>query len=101
MVHDLAERPDLEVPVGALDAQELALLLGALDEFAHVRVRPLIGVVALRLGGIEHGLVPGGAMRGRDLNPDGTGFRGRRAHETPKVSAPAAAGWMPARSSGR
>ena len=39
MVHDLGERAHLEVPVGALDAHDLARFLRALDEFAQVLVR--------------------------------------------------------------
>ena len=49
VVHDLAERAHFELPVGALDAHDLAGLLGARDELAQVLVRRVVGVEALRL----------------------------------------------------
>ena len=54
VVHDLAERAHFELPVGALDAQDLARLLRALDELAQVFVRGIVGVEALWLGFFEH-----------------------------------------------
>ena len=41
VVHDLAERAHFELPVGALDAQDFARFLRALDELAQVLVRGL------------------------------------------------------------
>src|SRR5205807_2647883 len=55
MVHDLAQRAHFEVPVGALDAHDLARLFGALDELAQILVRRAVGVEALRLAFVEHG----------------------------------------------
>ena len=55
MVHDLAERAHFEMRVGALDAQDLAGFLGALDEFAQILVRGIVGVEAGGLAFFQHG----------------------------------------------
>src|SRR4249919_658444 len=55
MVYDLAQRSHFKLPVGALDAHDLACFLGALDELAQVLVRRIVGVEALRLAFFQHG----------------------------------------------
>src|SRR5262249_8007586 len=55
MVYDLAQRSHFKLPVGALDAHDLACLLGAFDELAQIRVRRIVGVEVLRLAFFQHG----------------------------------------------
>jgi hypothetical protein len=43
-INDLGERPHLELPIGAFDAQQLARALDALDRLAEIRMRPLVFV---------------------------------------------------------
>ena len=63
VVDDLGERPHFEIPIGALDPQQFAGRLGSFDELAQIRMRAIIGVIDLRLCGIEHGLLSNSGAR--------------------------------------
>ena len=69
MVHDLRQRADLELPVGVLDARDLAGRLRACDELAQIVVRPVVGVEALGLCFFQHG-VSSSVMPGNSGKPE-------------------------------
>ena len=58
VVHDLGQRAHFQLPAGALDARDLARALGARDEFAQIRVRPVVSIEAfgLALRFFQHGV---------------------------------------------